>query len=322
MHGARMRTAVVELVNYSVWTDWTEDDVRDYARDLTDFHSLDESEASHLERVMLQQARHWPKLSRPFGPRIASAELVELVISRAEMATANNVLSDAERAAMVWEENYRLNRPYQGPPLISAEKAYRVWSEGDGLTKRTFRELIAPWYRGRFSRHSAASRHMFFIKKKGIERDMERLLWRGGYLEISHGQWLCPKGAHDPHEGLMWYVQEIGERLRLAERRTKQKLIAEAMCMALEAGQLLGEMDVKAAHDDFFKKAQLTRQAQSEGGKSNKNKGRDDNKARELWWVYVRQGFPKTEAGWQAAKDLKCSEPTIRRAFGGSYPSV
>ena len=148
---------------------------------------------------------------------------------------------------------------------------------------------------------------------------MHELLWKSDYLTLNDNDWFCPVGGTEPYAGLFWYYKEVLQHLRKADRKRKQRMHEEALCLAFDAGALFREMQIRAAHGEFYLKSEMTRERQTAAGKSNKL--RDDELAQERWRFHFQKGLTKTEAAWQAAEDLKCSEATIRRAFGGSYPA-
>lgn len=119
---------------------------------------------------------------------------------------------------------------------------------------------------------------------------------------------------------MWWYYEEVTSRLEMARRQVEAGEAERAAWHSLHAGRLYAEMELKATHDEFFKKAQRTRDAQSDVGRSNQKKPPEVLQA--AWWAYRRKGYTSTEAGIQAGNDCGVSERTVRRAFNDEYPDV
>src|SRR3546814_19048933 len=79
-------------------------------------------------------------------------------------------------------------------------------------------------------------------------------------------------------------------------------------------------MELKANYDDFFIKAQRTRDAQADGGRSTRKGPKEARQ--EAWWQYRRDGYASVMAGEMAGQELGVHEATIRRAFDEVYPGL
>ena len=313
-------------IPFDEWKHWGRDELRSYAEELGEFHQLTGEETDRLFFKMGLQSvarRSWPKRQ---GPLIIEQRTKELLIEIKTVENGGNALADDVIQQLVWEECRRLNVPY---PEVGSEAIIpdlKVVSVGRGLTRKSyivreeksFRRFLADakYRKSPSSLPRDALRH----RRRDVERDMREILWSKDYITFDDVTWFCPKGYNDPFEGLFWYYQEVCERLAKAERKLKHKMFAESASLAFEAGELFSEMKLKAAHDEFFSKAQATRQSQSDGGAKRK-KLHDPELAKETWWKYRNQGYKKADAGRAAGRELGLSERTIRRSFEGeSYP--
>src|SRR3546814_8465891 len=107
---------------------------------------------------------------------------------------------------------------------------------------------------------------------------------------------------------LMW-------RLAMADRQVKAGEAGRAAWHSVHAGRLFTEMELKANYDDFFIKAQRTRDAQADGGRSTRKGPKEARQ--EAWWKYRRDGYASVMAGEMEGQELGVHEATIRRAFDG-----
>lgn len=92
------------------------------------------------------------------------------------------------------------------------------------------------------------------------------------------------------------------------------------MFCALRLGQTFTEMELRAAHNEPFTKAQRTREAQADSARARRKGSREQRQ--EAWWKFRRMGYSAVKAGEQAGTELGCSERTIRRAFDDEYPET
>ena len=311
---------------YSEWTTWSKEEVENYAAEAAGHYMLSDTDADSLRwRMCMKRADASKERHSWQGPRKMDAEMKLLYLKMQRFENESIEATEEQIDRSVWLENQRLNEPYDMPAFDEVSRSFQVTTVGDGLTKRQFidrtgsywrREAIYQKYRrspGDFPRKALD------IRRRDIEYAMRELLWRHDYLTPNNDDWLCPEDSSKPYVGLFWYYKEVLQHLHKADRKRKQRMHEEALCLAIDAGSLFREMQIRAAHSEFYLKSEMTRERQAAAGKANKI--RDDALAQERWRFYFQTGLTKTEAGWQAAEDLKCSEATIRRAFGGSYPS-
>ena len=311
--------------SYKEWTAWPKEDVEEYAAEVAVHYKLSDKDAESLRwKMCVRRIDISTERNNWLGPRKMDDEAAQLHVQWAfEIATFEGdgvPPSDEQARNSVWHENQRLNEPYDAP-----DYKFKVITAGDGLTKRQFVERIGlDWQRDaiiqKYRRPPADyPRKAFDFQRRDVEHAMHELLWKSDYLTLNDNDWFCPVGGTEPYAGLFWYYKEVLQHLRKADRKRKQRMHEEALCLAFDAGALFREMQIRAAHGEFYLKSEMTRERQTAAGKSNKL--RDDELAQERWRFHFQKGLTKTEAAWQAAEDLKCSEATIRRAFGGSYPA-
>ena len=311
---------------FKEWTSWPKEDVEEYAAELASHYKLSTDDAESLRwRMCMRRPDASKERKRWQGPRKMKDGTVPLQAQIEMLENSTTELTNEQVSHFGWLENQRLNKPYEAPDFDELSHSFTVTTVGDGLTKRQIVEGTGPyWRRDAISQKYRQSprdlpRKAFDFQRRDVEYAMRELLWKNDYLTPNDNDWLCPKGSAVPFIGLFWYYGEVLERLQKADRKRKQRMHEEALSIAFDAGSLFREMQIRAAHGDFFLKSEMIRESQSAAGKANKS--RNDALAQERWRFHLQSGFSKTEAGWQAAKELKCSEATIRRAFGGSYPS-
>src|SRR3546814_15823563 len=71
---------------------------------------------------------------------------------------------------------------------------------------------------------------------------------------------------------MWWYYEAVMWRLAMADRQVKAGEAGRAAWHSVHAGRLFTEMELKANYDDFFIKAQRTRDAQADGGRSTRDR--------------------------------------------------
>lgn len=299
--------------SYDEWTTWPIGDVIDFADDLAAQVGLDDAERLELRESMWFEAGYGPWSVQGPKPRYFKFPRVP---------PPKDGFSEAE-----WMEIARLhNAPRDPEPIATATQAerpeYRWEDRGDGLSAR--RVLVSGPFMVEHRRKMQVD--PFRIEAGRICNEALLLLWRKGHFRISRfaEQWIGPPGLGEPHKGLFWYYSRV-IRWRIAAnhfvnspfRSSRQR----AMFCALKMGQTFTEMELRAAHNDFHVKSQLTRDSQSAGGKKNRAAPSDEQR-RAAWWKYRQQGMGKVDAGWAAADELGLSEPSIRRAFPNDrYPN-
>lgn len=321
----------VDTYPYSEWTQWPEEDVREWAEELASAFNLEKFEAKSLLEDMLVRAGHWrdtPESSR-YPVKMTeeteasyTAAYVEWHATRTEAGERPNSV-----ALEIFEQNRRLNRPWQRPAFVPT-KWERKRVVGSGLSSRTYWEAKREGAVLQESRRASASSRKLMAKRplryeeRGMTSAMHEWLWQAGCVRLTHieGRWMVPESQEAERDGMWWYYEAVNSRLEMARRQVASGEAERAAWHSLHAGRLFAEMELKATHDEFFKKAQRTREAQSDVGRANRKLPPEVLKA--SWWKYRREGYSSTEAGIQAGNEYGVSERTVRRAFDDEYPEL
>lgn len=319
----------VDTYPYFEWTQWPEEDVREWAEELISAFKLDRYDAKGLLKEMLVRAGHWREAPEPARYPVKMTEEVEASYATAYIEWHAARTDAGERpntiALEIFEQNRRLNRPWQRPAFVPT-KWERKRVVGSGLSSRTYWEaksegavLHERRRAGARSRKLMAKRPLRY-EQRDMTSEMDEWLWRAGCVRLSHveDRWMVPKSQEAERDGMWWYYEAVMWRLEMARRQIAAGEAERAAWHSLHAGRLFAEMELKANYDDFFKKAQRTREAQADVGRSSR-KGSPEQK-QEAWWKYRRMGYSAVKAGEQAGAELGCSERTIRRAFDDEYP--
>lgn len=294
--------------DYSEWTGWSEDDVREYAEEITTAHSLSDRQARYLTRRMLDEAGHHYEVPLFSYPRKMDQRSEEIF---------RELQNDDEK---IQEHNRTMNQPY----ILRTPRPPKVeWDHvGRGLTRRSLRTNI------KLSRHQwkevrrvrrRIGRHPFSPLALRISRRIEEGLWRSNALPIEHSEWLIQLDESRPYEGMKWYADRINEAFVNAQAQAKLGNSEAAMWHAFRAGSLLTELELRTNHGDMFEKYEAVKLAQINSGRSSKRT--PDELRREIYWQFRKQGFKRIEAGRMAGRKLGLSESSIRNAFpDGRYP--
>ncbi len=143
--------------------------------------------------------------------------------------------------------------------------------------------------------------------------------WAANSLPVDYGRWLIRIGADDPHQGLVWYSNNLNESYGNARAQAALGNIEAAMYHAFRAGALFTELDMRLVHGETFEKYESVQSAQRDAAYARKVV--PDETRRAVWWRFRREGHKRAEAGRLAGKDLGLSEASIRNAFAeGRYP--
>lgn len=319
----------VDTYPYSEWTQWPEEDVREWAGEIASAFSLAKYEVASLLNEMLSRSGHWRAPPEPVRYPVKMSEETEASYTSSYIEW-RSARSEAEErpnsiALEIFEQNRRLNRPWQRPNFVPT-KWERTKVVGSGISSRTYWTAKREGAVLQESRRASASSRKFMAKhplrheESSMRSAMGEWLWQAGCIEMSHGHWMVPESQEAARDGMWWYYEEVTSRLAMARRQVEAGEAERAAWHSLHAGRLFAEMELKATHDEFFKKAQRTRDAQSDVGRSNQKKPPEVLQA--AWWAYRRKGYTSTEAGIQAGNDCGVSERTVRRAFKDEYPDV
>src|SRR3546814_781080 len=154
------------------------------------------------------------------------------------------------------------------------------------------------------------ARHPLRVEEERMANEMREWLWWAGCVEIAHDQWLVPESQKAERDGMWWYYEAVMWRLAMADRQVKAGEAGRAAWHSVHAGRLFTEMELKANYDDFFIKAQRTRDAQADGGRSTRKGPKEARQ--EAWWKYRRDGYASVMAGDMAGQELGVHEATIR----------
>lgn len=297
----------MEYYDYRDWMAWPEDDIREYAREIAFDHSLSGEETAHLESQMAQHAGYWPITKKRIGPWKMDADSEALYRS-----LGNN---DEE----VLSQNRRMNR-------FSKEQRFQVEGEwatlGSGLTRRSTRKIT--WASRAWRKEDKrAKRHRADQPFISINLEMRALadeaLWAANCYPRDYGVWLVRHGNDAPHEGLIWYSNELLRAYDNARRQEAQGNHDAAIWHAFRTGVLCTELAMRLAHGPTFDKYQAVNSAQRDAARSRKII--PDGARREAYWRYRNEGHKRTEAGRLAGEELGISASSIRNAFpDGRYP--
>src|SRR3546814_11934756 len=111
---------------------------------------------------------------------------------------------------------------------------------------------------------------------------------------------------------LMW-------RLAMADRQVKAGEAGRAAWHSVHAGRLFTEMELKANYADSFIKAQRTRDAQTDGGRSTRKRHKEERPR--AWWKYRRHGYASVKAGDMDGRELgrhvTADTPDVNEARAG-----
>lgn len=298
-------------VPFAEWVRWPRAEVAELAGQLGDHFGLTDEECRHLLNAMVNQC-HEPPAPR-YGPVKVGEYYAEIVAEMASLAGREVDVSDE-----LFAINVRLNKPHSPREVV---EPWRYRKLGDGLTVRTELAEAQPEVR-RFQRERStkAAAHPFRTQARTMQLECDNMLWEANYLQISYDRWIMPHRKIQPYTHLIWYAQRVGERLGNARAQADAGNIEAAMWHALNAGDLLGEMRLKHAHDEFFKKQVETRRRQVDAGASTAKATVEQRQA--AYWRHRRMGNKRKEAGTLAGLELGVSESTVRNAFpGGRYPA-
>lgn len=162
-------------------------------------------------------------------------------------------------------------------------------------------------------RRHAAKKPFSWRLSKDTETILEEALWAAGCLQIDYGHWIVPKPEMEPHAGAWWYCEQITQLLENARKQCGSNEAEFAAFNAFRAGELLTELTMRLAHNEFFEKQTAIAEAQRSAPKARRKQ--TDHVRRERVRYYMTQGDKPTNAAENAAKDLGVSMSTIRRAF-------
>lgn len=321
----------VDTYPYSEWTQWPEEDVREWAGEIIAAYKLEKFEANSLLEEMLSRAGHWRPRPDPVRFPVKMSEETEASYAAAYIEWHAARTESGERpnslALEVFEQNKRLNQPWQRPVFVSTEWE-RKKVVGAGLSSRTYWEakrkgaMLEESRRASSKFRSRMAKRPLRHEKLRMQSVMDEWLWQAGCVRLANWQdrWMVPKSQEAERDGMWWYCEAINWRLEMAHRQIAVGEAERAAWHSLHAGRLFAEMELKATHDEFFKKAQRTREAQSDVGRANRKAPPEVLKA--TWWKYRRDGYSSTEAGIQAGNEYGVSERTVRRAFDDEYPEI
>lgn len=319
----------IDSYPYSEWTQWPEEDVREWAEEIVTAFSLEKYEAASLLEELLSRAGHWRAPPDPIRYPVKMTEEIETSYTSAYIEWHAARTEAGERpnsiALEIFEQNRRLNRPWQRPNFVPT-KWERTKVVGSGLSSRTYWAAKREGASLQESRRAGASsrklmaKHPLRYEEHGMRSAMDEWLWQAGCIRLSHGNWMVPKSQEAERDGMWWYFEEVTSRLEMARRQIKAGEAERAAWHSLHAGRLFAEMELKASHDKFFKKHMTIHERQVDVGQASR-KGSDELR-RETWWKYRRMGYSAVKAGDQAGTELGCSERTIRRAFDDEYPEA
>lgn len=299
---------------YADWTAWHLSDIIEYADQLAQEASLTDEERISLRENMWSEAGYdsWNKQ----GPKPRCADY-PYKPDRPKGLSVQRWLEAATAA------NRPIERPTWDERLSYAERNLEApkWAaQGDGLTRRWVLK------RGPFvsERRGRLQSNPFSFEASSIYYSARALLWRTGHFEYQpYDGWIGPKGMNEPHVGLYWFYMRI-VRWRAACNHFSVSMSragrSRAMFCALRLGQTFTEMELRAAHNEPFTKAQRTREAQADSARARRKGSREQRQ--EAWWKFRRMGYSAVKAGEQAGTELGCSERTIRRAFDDEYPET
>lgn len=296
---------------FAEWVRLPRKEVAELARRLGDHFGLTDEECRHLRNAMVNQC-HEPPAPR-YGPFRVGECYAETVAAMASMEGREVNVADE-----LFAINVRLNKPSSPRERV---EPWRYRKLGDGLTARSEVANAQPEVRQFLrERSTKAAARPFQIQARTMQLECDKMLWEADYLQISYDRWIMPHHTIEPYTHLIWYAQRVGERLENARAQADDGNIEAAMWHALNAGELLGEMRLKHAHDDFFKKQVETRRRQADAGASTAKATVEQRQA--AYWRHRRIGNKKKEAGTLAGLELGVSESTVRNAFpGGRYPA-
>lgn len=321
----------VDTYPYAEWTQWPEEDVREWAEEIAAAFTLEKFEAASLLEAMLSRAGHWRPPPEPICYPVKMTEEAEASYTAAfvewhaartqENKRPNSIAVEKE------EQNRRLNQPWRRPEF-TPPKWERKKVVGSGLSARTYWEVkrdgsgapMTRWWDAKA--RSRMSKRPLQHEKVNMSAQMDEWLWRAGCVRLAHWEdrWMVPDSQKAERDGMWWYYEAVSARLAMAQRQIKIGEPERAAWHSLHAGRLFAEMELKASHDGFFKKQKLIHDRQVDYA-SARRKGQSDSERQEAWRKYRQQGYLPVEAGKLAGDELGVSERTIRRAFDDEYPA-
>lgn len=323
----------VDTYPYAEWTKWPAEDVREWAEEIAAAFALNEYEAASLLEDMLSRAGLWREPAEAIRYPIKMTDETEASYTAAYIEWHASQTEASERpnsiASEIVEQNRRLNRPWQR--LASAPTKWeRKKVVGGGLTSRTYWEPKLEGFMLKESRRARAQTRSMMAKrplrheKLSMASAMNEWLWKAGCVRLGHERsgnerWMVPESQEAERDGMWWYYEAVNWRLEMAKRQIAAGEAERAAWHSLHAGRLFAEMEIKALHDEFFKKTLRTHEAQVDAGRASRAGGSDAER-QACWQRYRDQGHKRKQAGEMAGSELGISETAIRRAFGGSYP--
>jgi len=220
----------------------------------------------------------------------------------------------------VFQENCRLNRPYNEPKLHF--KGHWV-TVGSGLTRKQKLEIERESTYLRNSRRRAQrqnAKHPFISMIVNVRQLATEAMWEANCYPIEEDVWLTPPNVDTPHEGLAWYSGEITREYYNARDQHDLGNTEYALWHAFKAGILYSELKLRMNHGLIFDKYEAVNSAQRNASLS--RKVISDEARREAYWRHRRAGNKRIESGRLAADELGLSETSIRNAFPNKkYPT-
>jgi len=294
----------MRFYDYNEWREWPEGDVREYARELAQYLSLPSRQADHLEREMLQRAGIWPRPQPRFGPFKMGEEL------EASFRSLGN--DDQE----VFNQNKRMNGPAHDRHTSNDDWDVRWETIGSGLSRRRVRQIVREPARVRKWRKEdrrAQARHPFAVMQGQIKMIAEDARWAANSLKIDHDTWMDKSGNDRPHEGYVWFAEQLSQAYGNARAQASLGNAEAAAYHAFRAGALFSELEMVLVHGARYEKYEAVQTAQRDA--ANARKRIPDEVRRATWWRYRELGHKRADAGRLAGEELGLSEASIRNAF-------